>query len=286
MSNPLINPNLWKDDLGNTPPRFWNGTSYVSSDDGSFMDLVGYTPVTGDVLTGNWSATNTSAYGLLVAQGGEGQIMENTLGQFEVDCTTTPTSYTYDIPQGQPDPMHIKFNLPVAGSITLTPTIVVTASNESASLSENSVSNVLPYAIQENGSGVTPDSLAITTAPANGIASIVGKTILYTPKPNFAGIDSLQYTGTVSSVTSAPATITITVIQASPEVRLSWSDDGGHNWSNRVLTSSGFTGQTAQRVIFHRLGSTRRNTGLDRIFEISGDDYNQVALVGASINDG
>lgn len=285
MSNPLINPNFWKDDLGNRPPRFWNGTSYVSSDDGSFMDLVGYTPVTGDVLTGNWSATNTSAYGVLVAQGGEGAIMNNTLGQSQVDCTATPTSYTYDIPQGQPDPMHIKFNLPVAGSITLTPTLVVTASNESASLPENSVGNLLPYAIQENGSGVTPDSLAITTAPSNGTASIVGKTILYTPKPNFAGIDSLQYTGTVSSVTSAPATITITVIQASPEVRLRWSDDGGHHWSNAQSACAGNIGQTAQRVLFRRIGSTRRNTGLDRIFEISSDMYSQAALIGAYLGD-
>lgn len=70
------------------------------------------------------------------------------------------------------------------------------------------------------------------------------------------------------------------------KVFLTWSDDGGHNWANRVIASAGFVGDTAQRVIFRRLGSTKRNTGLDRIFEVSGDDYNQVALVGASLNDG
>lgn len=71
-----------------------------------------------------------------------------------------------------------------------------------------------------------------------------------------------------------------------PYVRLTWSDDGGHNWSNAQEQSMGAIGQTSQRVIFRRIGSTRRNTGLDRIFEISSDAYTQVCLVGASIGDG
>lgn len=70
------------------------------------------------------------------------------------------------------------------------------------------------------------------------------------------------------------------------EMVLKWSDDGGHNWSNAQYQSMGSIGQTTQRVIFRRIGSTRRNTGLDRIFEISSDCYTQVALVGASIGDG
>lgn len=71
-----------------------------------------------------------------------------------------------------------------------------------------------------------------------------------------------------------------------PLVQLRWSDDGGHNWSNTQEASTGAIGQTAQRVIFRRIGSTRRNTGLDRIFEISGESPVQVALVGASVGDG
>lgn len=67
---------------------------------------------------------------------------------------------------------------------------------------------------------------------------------------------------------------------------LRWSDDGGHNWSPFQGTSMGATGQTAQRVIFRRIGSTRRNTGLDRIFEISSEAETQVCLVGASLGDG
>lgn len=67
---------------------------------------------------------------------------------------------------------------------------------------------------------------------------------------------------------------------------LKWSDDGGHNWSNEQYSSMGSVGQTSFRVIFRRIGSTRRNTGLDRIFEISSDAYTQVALIGASLGDG
>lgn len=69
-------------------------------------------------------------------------------------------------------------------------------------------------------------------------------------------------------------------------IQLKWSDDGGHNWSNAQYSSGGAAGQTAYRVIFRRIGSTRRNTGLDRILEISSDCYTQVGLVGASIGDG
>lgn len=71
-----------------------------------------------------------------------------------------------------------------------------------------------------------------------------------------------------------------------PYVELKWSDDGGHNFANSQAVSAGDTGQTAQRVIFRRIGSTRRNTGLYRIFELSSDSYFQVALVGASLGDG
>lgn len=71
-----------------------------------------------------------------------------------------------------------------------------------------------------------------------------------------------------------------------PQVVLRWSDDGGHNWSGPMIASQGSIGQTAQRVMWRRIGSTRRNTGLDRVFEVSSDDPVQVALIGASLADG
>lgn len=73
---------------------------------------------------------------------------------------------------------------------------------------------------------------------------------------------------------------------ANPQVILTWTDDGGHNYSNEQLSSEGDIGQTSFRVIWRRIGSTRRNTGLDRIFEVSSTEPRQVALIGASLGDG
>lgn len=66
-----------------------------------------------------------------------------------------------------------------------------------------------------------------------------------------------------------------------PQVMLRWTDDGGHRFSNQHLASAGKPGQTVHRVKFTRLGSTRRNSGLDRYFELSSSDPFKVALLGA-----
>jgi hypothetical protein len=66
-----------------------------------------------------------------------------------------------------------------------------------------------------------------------------------------------------------------------PQLMLRWSDDGGHTWSNTMIRAAGPVGATAQRVMFKRLGSTRRGTGLDRIFELSCTDPFRVAIIRA-----
>lgn len=68
-----------------------------------------------------------------------------------------------------------------------------------------------------------------------------------------------------------------------PLVVLRHSDDGGHSWSNERFVSAGKTGETALRVMFRRLGSTRLNSGLDRIFELSSTDVWSVGLIGADL---
>lgn len=64
------------------------------------------------------------------------------------------------------------------------------------------------------------------------------------------------------------------------DVALTWSDDGGHTWSNRLVQRI-LVGQTGRRVMFRRIGSTRRGHGLDRILELSGEPLGRVALSGA-----
>lgn len=69
-----------------------------------------------------------------------------------------------------------------------------------------------------------------------------------------------------------------------PNCVLRYSDDGGHTWSVERIASAGAPGATAQRVMFRRLGSTRRATGLDRIFELSSADQFPVAIIGAELS--
>ena len=71
-----------------------------------------------------------------------------------------------------------------------------------------------------------------------------------------------------------------------PLLQLRWSDDGGHTWSDYRTTSAGKIGQTALLCKFNRLGSTRRNSGLDRIFELSSTNQFRVGLTGADLTDG
>ena len=68
-----------------------------------------------------------------------------------------------------------------------------------------------------------------------------------------------------------------------PQAVLRHSDDGGHTWSPERYAGVGKTGETTRRVKFNRMGSTRRNNGLDRIFELSSTDPFPVALLGAEL---
>jgi len=71
-----------------------------------------------------------------------------------------------------------------------------------------------------------------------------------------------------------------------PQIALRWSDDGGHTWSNQKLTALGTnaTGQTARRLKFQRLGQTRKTSGLNRIWELSGSDPCPAVLMGAEMD--
>lgn len=68
----------------------------------------------------------------------------------------------------------------------------------------------------------------------------------------------------------------------SPHVMLRWTDDGV-TFSDYRIGSAGKTGETSVRVKFNRLGSTKRNSGLDRTFELSSTDPFTVALIGAEL---
>lgn len=54
-------------------------------------------------------------------------------------------------------------------------------------------------------------SIAISSSPAHGTATVSGVSVVYTPTHDFFGTDTLSYTATGPGGTSAPATVTITV---------------------------------------------------------------------------
>jgi hypothetical protein len=177
---------------------------------------------------------------------------------------------------------------PATLTLDFTPEVYLTtpvlAADATLAVSQGSAANAAPISFTQGGSAVsaTPN---LVSAPTHGSATVTGLAIAYTPLPGFVGADTFTYNGSYGGVTSNTATVSITVNATPNTVTLRWTDDGGHNWSNRLIASAGFIGQTAQRVKWNRLGSTRRNSGLDRIFEVAGDDYTQVALIGASLDE-
>ena len=69
--------------------------------------------------------------------------------------------------------------------------------------------------------------------------------------------------------------------QLDPQVMLRWSDDGGHTWSNEHWRSMGKTGEWGYRVFWRRLGMTEKLR--DRVYEVSGTDPIQLAIMGAEL---
>lgn len=64
--------------------------------------------------------------------------------------------------------------------------------------------------VTSNDTG-TISSVAVSSAPAHGSASVSGTDIVYTPDASFVGSDSFQYTATGPGGASAPGTVTVNV---------------------------------------------------------------------------
>lgn len=66
-----------------------------------------------------------------------------------------------------------------------------------------------------------------------------------------------------------------------PQMILRWSDNAGHTWSNEHWAAMGAIGTYGTRVIWRRLGMTRKLR--DRVYEISGTDPVKIAIMGAEL---
>ena len=95
-------------------------------------------------------------------------------------------------------------------------TITVTAAAPTVSASTlttqaNSTGNLITPAI----TGITT-SIALSTAPSHGIATVNSLTLVYTPAANYVGTDTLSFTAIGPGGSSVPATVTITVVATPP----------------------------------------------------------------------
>ncbi|MES2932833.1 MAG: autotransporter domain-containing protein [Pseudomonadota bacterium] len=142
-----------------------------------------------------------------------------------------------------PPPASTNFVLTLSGSATVAGTynfnVNVTAVGAAATLTYTTpfsvvvspalvppVTNPQNVTVQANSANnpITPDvsgtfsSLALSGTPAHGTASVNGLALSYTPTANYVGNDTLSYTASGPGGTSAPATISITVIAAPPTV--------------------------------------------------------------------
>lgn len=215
MTNILSNPALWKDGAGNQPPACWNGTSYIVLNQNAVLTLTGYSPVSGDTVSGNFSCVTVHSTAQLTANGTPLATVFG--GPSTINPTLAPTPVTWNVPQSSSAPFELLLN---AGSgcnsdtMTVTPPAIVepVAPNEAFTIDQNSPPvNVTPV-ITVSNQPVIPDSLAVMSAPINGTVGVIGVAMTYTPNTGFTGTDSFTYQATVGLLESNVATVTITVV--------------------------------------------------------------------------
>jgi uncharacterized protein YhjY with autotransporter beta-barrel domain len=94
-------------------------------------------------------------------------------------------------------------------TVTIKPKLALpVAGNTSLIIGANSKAN--PVALSLSGGAAS--SVAIATTPAHGTVTVSGTTISYTPTDGYAGADSFTYTASNAAGTSAPATVSISVL--------------------------------------------------------------------------
>jgi uncharacterized protein (TIGR03382 family) len=119
-----------------------------------------------------------------------------------------PTTFTYTISDGN------------GGSDTGTVTVTVegtnnppTAENDSYTVDEDSVDNVLDVLANDTTDPDTGETLAViaVTQPAHGTVTLTGGVVRFTPAPNFHGTTTFNYTVSDGRNGTDPAQVTVTI---------------------------------------------------------------------------
>jgi len=90
------------------------------------------------------------------------------------------------------------------------------APNLALTLVQNSTANNVTPIITNGGAPVVPTSLTVLMQPANGIVSVVGVSLSYTPNVGYHGVDPFTYKATVTGIDSNVATVTPSVFATIP----------------------------------------------------------------------
>jgi len=143
----------------------------------------------------------------------------------------------------------------------------------SATVAANSSANPITL----NITGSTASSVAIASAAVHGAATVSGTSITYTPTAGYAGPDSFTYTATNVGGTSAPATVTITVLPASISISpTSLPNSTVGTAFSQTITSSGGTAPYSYAVTAGALpaGLSLSSSGMLNGTPTAGGTYN------------
>ncbi|MGX7678095.1 Ig-like domain-containing protein [Jatrophihabitans sp. DSM 45814] len=133
--------------------------------------------------------------------------------------TAPNLTYTPDAGFSGPDAFTFTTN---DGSLTSPPatvSITVTAVNHPPTASDKAVSTPQDAAVAVTLAGADPDGDAINyvvSTPSHGTLSGIAPELTYTPDAGFSGADSFTFTTSDGTLSSAPATVSITVVPAPP----------------------------------------------------------------------
>ena len=91
-------------------------------------------------------------------------------------------------------------------------------------------------------SGSDPDgdelTYSIASGPSNGSASLSGNTVTYTPNENYSGSDSFTFTVSDETITSAPATVSISVNPANDAPMLAGAETSALSFTEGVSATA------------------------------------------------
>lgn len=224
-TNLLLDPSLWTDDAGHSPPSYWDGTQYVfNSGAGGGPDQ--YITCNRAAGAGELASATMDNLASMAGTGTGATVVEfedvnNPGSPYWAPTAGTLAAGSYRWNTGilaGGEMLKIigrsQYTSGYAYDFTLTPLADPVAPNEAINCAEYSSNNSVTPAITQNGGPVTGSTLAIASPAGNGTATVSGATLLYTPNDGYFGPDSFAYTATYDGLVSNTATVAVNVTPA------------------------------------------------------------------------